>query len=271
MISQSTSSSSSSSSTGLALNPCPICLDSIKQEAYLDRCFHKFCYTCICQWVNLASSKDFCSRAYVVCPLCKRENFSIIHDCEGESFQQHYVNHEKGFLLNKGHKVRLYCYSTEPDVMYQKYSVQKYWKSRRYLQPNRWFQSWLRRELQALLQVKDVDVIVHHILGIFESFKRRNEQDKQKISHAQRREDFQASMTDAARPFLLSRTERFVNEAELFLASGLTIDAYDEVYLQCLGLDSPTSGDIEITEEIDGQGAQVSSVDLFFDDTETTD
>ncbi|XP_068657934.1 uncharacterized protein [Aristolochia californica] len=173
MISQNHNGSSSSSSTDIVVIPCPICLDSIKQEAYLDRCFHKFCYTCICQWVKLASSKDFGSRAYVLCPVCKRENFSIIHDSDGESFQQHYVNQEKGFVLTKAQKFRLHCYSAEPDAMYQKFSVQKYWKLHRYPLPNRWLQSWLRREIQALIQVEDVDVIVHHILSTFESFRRR--------------------------------------------------------------------------------------------------
>lgn len=33
------------------------------------------------------------------------------------------------------------------------FDVLRYWKSHKYLQPNRWLQSWLRREIQALMQV----------------------------------------------------------------------------------------------------------------------
>ena len=33
------------------------------------------------------------------------------------------------------------------------FDVSRYWKSCKYLQPNCWLQSWLRREIQALMQV----------------------------------------------------------------------------------------------------------------------
>nr|XP_023873213.1 uncharacterized protein LOC111985790 isoform X1 [Quercus suber] len=33
------------------------------------------------------------------------------------------------------------------------FNVLWYWKSHKYLQPNHWLQSWLRREIQALIQV----------------------------------------------------------------------------------------------------------------------
>lgn len=35
------------------------------------------------------------------------------------------------------------------------FSVQKYWKLRKYLQANQWLEVWLKRELQALIQVPD--------------------------------------------------------------------------------------------------------------------
>ncbi|XP_023873215.1 uncharacterized protein LOC111985790 isoform X2 [Quercus suber] len=33
------------------------------------------------------------------------------------------------------------------------FNVLWYWKSHKYLQPNHWLQSWLRREIQALIQL----------------------------------------------------------------------------------------------------------------------
>lgn len=54
-----------------------------------------------------------------------------------------------------------------------------------------------------------------------------------------KQDNFRTAVFDAAKPFLLARTDRFVNEVELFLASGLNIDAYDAVYMQRLGWNTP--------------------------------
>ena len=62
-----------------------------------------------------------------------------------------------------------------------------------------------------------------------------------------KQENFKTSVSEAARPFLIGRTDQFVNEVELFLASGLNIEAYDKVYMQQLGWKLPgiTTGDEE--------------------------
>lgn len=92
------------------------------------------------------------------------------------------------FILTRAHKYRLQCYYTEPGLVWfflllsvgcvisrmkslfplyaflilllvqlgildDIFNVSRYWKSCKYLQPNRWLQSWLRRETQALMQV----------------------------------------------------------------------------------------------------------------------
>ncbi|CAN4108715.1 unnamed protein product [Withania somnifera] len=109
---------------------------------------------------------------------------------------------------------------------------------KKYLQPNRWLISWLRREIQALTQEEDVDVIVHHILGVVDSF-RRNEQKQIKVTPRAKQEEFKIMVSEAAKPFLTGRTDRFVNELKLFRASSLTIDAFDRVYIQHLGWKIP--------------------------------
>lgn len=151
-MNQSTSFSPSSSED---LNPCPICLGPILLESYLNICFHKFCYNCILQWTKVVAGKNSHKLASIKCPFCKTENFSIIHGFDGSSFQQYYINQdfETGFVLSKAHKYRLQCYYTEPGCINDIFSVSRYWKSRKYLQPNRWLQSWLRREIQALIQL----------------------------------------------------------------------------------------------------------------------
>jgi len=68
---------------------CPICLESFKDKAFVDVCFHilftmkacdicfilnnalhTFCYACILQWADVVSS----------CPMCKAPFKSIIHN-----------------------------------------------------------------------------------------------------------------------------------------------------------------------------------------------
>ncbi|KAK9919776.1 hypothetical protein M0R45_028354 [Rubus argutus] len=229
-------SSCSSSSPSEDSNPCPICLGPVIQLSYLDKCFHKFCYKCILQWTKVVASKQSCPSPSVKCPMCKTENFSIIHGYDGCSFQKHYINQDSGdsFILSSSHKYRLQCYYTEPGFLNDIFDVSRYWKSCKYLQPNCWLESWLRREIQALMQEENVDIIMHHILGLIKSLMRLERRGQTITSEAKQRE-FQETISDAARPFLAGRTDRFVIEVELFLASGLNIEAYDAVCMQRLG------------------------------------
>lgn len=223
-------------------NPCPICLSSFVQESYLDTCFHKFCYNCIEHWSRVVSSKRSRPSASVKCPLCKTENFSIISGFDGTSFQRHYINQDFGdrFTFSKVHKYRLQCYYSEPGILNDIFNASRFWKFRKYLQSNMWLQSWLKRELQALMQEEDVDIIVHHIHGVVDSFFRRIGQTHlPKRTAEAKQEDFRIAVSDAAKSFLLARTDRFVKELELFLASGLNIEAYDAIYMQRLGWNTP--------------------------------
>ncbi|EXC06574.1 hypothetical protein L484_002447 [Morus notabilis] len=89
---------------------------------------------------------------------------------------------------------------------------------------------------------------MHHILGTIDSFLTRSKQQSQRKTPEAVREEFQSLASDAARPFLAARTDRFVSEVELFLASGLNIEAYDAVYKQRLGWSAPG-----VTSEAEGE------------------
>ncbi|KAF3793059.1 hypothetical protein EJ110_NYTH02454, partial [Nymphaea thermarum] len=133
-------------------------------------------------------------------------------------------------------------------AIYQRFDLLRYWKQHRYLKHNRWLHVWLKRELQSLVQVEDVDVIFHHILGVVESFVRRIQQERKSMAEDKQRE-FRMLVSEAARPFIFEKSERFVDELELFLASGLSIDAYDEVYMQSLGSSRATDETVEPQEQ----------------------
>lgn len=67
----------------------------------------------------------------------------------------------------------------------------------------------------------------------------RNEPKYQTETPELKRKRFSQTILDAAKPFLSARADRFMLELELFLASGLNIEAYDSVYLQRLGWNEP--------------------------------
>ncbi|KAL0375692.1 UNVERIFIED_CONTAM: hypothetical protein Scaly_0686800 [Sesamum calycinum] len=164
------------------------------------------------------------------------ENSSIIYGYDGTSFQQNYVGKDMGNsdFFSEAHRYRLKCYYTEPGNIADKLHVSRYWKFRKYLQQNRFLPEWLRREIQAVMQEEDVDIIMHHILGVIESL-RSDWLKTSRPSTEMVQEEFRMVLSKAVRPFLTGRTEKFVNELELFLASGLNIDAFDKAYIKHLG------------------------------------
>ncbi|KAM7278393.1 hypothetical protein ACFE04_005527 [Oxalis oulophora] len=253
----------SDESTSTTRDPCPVCLGPFVDESYLDTCFrklsppplanNKFCFKCIIQWSKVVATKDSHVPSSLKCPLCKVDNFSIIHEyVGGSSFQRHFINpnHGESYFFSKAHKYRLQCFYADPGNVEDIFDISRFWKSRKYLQLNRWLETWMKRELQALMQEEDVDIIVHHIVGMIDSFLKRIEKTSDMKTHETIQEEFEALVSDVARPFLRARTDRFIKEMELFLASGLNIEAYDAVYLQRLGWNDPkvTSYDTELSE-----------------------
>uniref|UniRef100_A0A1D1YUN3 E3 ubiquitin-protein ligase Topors n=1 Tax=Anthurium amnicola TaxID=1678845 RepID=A0A1D1YUN3_9ARAE len=225
----------SAASSSKDSNLCPICLEPIKQEAYLERCLHTFCHGCIRNWTKYISRQHSQSLTSIKCPLCKSENSSIIYDLSGKFFRRHFVNKDpESSFLTSAHKFRWQSYEIEPAGMIcHKFNVLSYWKNRRYLQQNRFLQTWLRREIQTLLQDEDVDIIVHHILGVIKSFLKR-QQECLKLPPEEKQKEFKQLLSHAARPFISERTDRFVDELELFLASSLNIEAYDRICMEYL-------------------------------------
>ncbi|MFS8018782.1 putative transcription factor C2H2 family [Helianthus anomalus] len=250
---------------------CPICLSPILQESYLDQCFHKFCYNCILQWAKFVPSKQYSpQQSFVKCPLCKRKSSSVIYDYDGNSFQQHLINQnsDTSNFFTKAHKYRLQCYYVQSGNSIGNINIMRYWKSYKYRQPNQWLYRWVSREIQALIQEKDVDIIVHHIVGVIDSW-RRNEPKGCKNSPELKQEEFKKTVADAAKPFLRGRTDRFVNELEMFVASELNIEAYDKVYVNHLGWKIPeiNNDDDEESEERDPLIPLLSFSDEEIDET----
>ncbi|CAN6303074.1 unnamed protein product [Urochloa humidicola] len=224
----------SKAAVSTAVCPCPICLEAFKDEAYLDTCFHSFCYKCICQWVRVVASKHEEPLSSVRCPVCKTKNLSVIHAFDGESFERWYINQEpRKRRFSDAHELVSQFYNMR-EITSNISGVQQYWEQQKYLRKKIWLETWLRREIQALTRDENVDAIVYHIHGVIASFMKRLEKEhtSRRISPEKRREEFRTLLSDVARPFLLGRTERFVTEVELFLASNLNMEAYNKLRVQ---------------------------------------
>ena len=53
---------------------CSICIDDIKEMCYTDTCIHRFCFSCLSEWVKRRH----------VCPICKADFTSIIHNIKSD-------------------------------------------------------------------------------------------------------------------------------------------------------------------------------------------
>ncbi|XP_048360139.1 E3 ubiquitin-protein ligase Topors [Sphaerodactylus townsendi] len=60
---------------------CPICLDSFENVAFLNRCYHRFCFRCVQEW----------SKNKAECPLCKQPFRSIIHSMRSDDDFKEYI------------------------------------------------------------------------------------------------------------------------------------------------------------------------------------
>ncbi|XP_030473894.2 uncharacterized protein LOC115691412 isoform X2 [Syzygium oleosum] len=82
-------------------------------------------------------------------------------------------------------------------------------------------ESWIRRELEAILGDPDPSVIVHVVTSVFISTFEK----KQNVPHGQLGEDVVASL----RPFLHEQTNMFWHELRCFAESSLSMETYDAV------------------------------------------
>jgi len=58
---------------------CPICLDTMNDQASVSRCGHSFCFPCILKW----------SRITALCPICQRPFRHICHKVGADNYETH--------------------------------------------------------------------------------------------------------------------------------------------------------------------------------------
>ena len=62
-------------------NPCSICLGQMDDAAYVDGCFHAFCFGCIRRWAATRAA----------CPLCRQPFDRVLHTVRADDDYQEYV------------------------------------------------------------------------------------------------------------------------------------------------------------------------------------
>ncbi|XP_060093106.1 E3 ubiquitin-protein ligase Topors-like [Heteronotia binoei] len=60
---------------------CPICLERIRNVAFLNPCFHRFCFGCILEWSDRKAE----------CPLCKQRFLSFFHTIRSDTDFEEYI------------------------------------------------------------------------------------------------------------------------------------------------------------------------------------
>jgi hypothetical protein len=151
---------------------CPICLQPVDGEAYVDPCFHRFCFSCILQWSEMGAVR---TGAPHLCPVCKGPCLTIIHDFRGTQFKRYDVLGGKSsspFQLSEKHALRRAVYTEGGKTSDTSGGFGR--------GQGRWLRCWVRRELQALLEEDDVEMVALHIVGSVELLAEQRRQ-KQKF------------------------------------------------------------------------------------------
>ncbi|KAK9811556.1 hypothetical protein WJX72_005822 [[Myrmecia] bisecta] len=251
------------------MRTCSICLGSLEpvQEAFLNDCFHCFCFKCILQWNEAQRAHPPAEGARYTCPLCKTAYTSIIHDCSDNSYRRHQVddsaNSSDGtaIALSFTQRLRRSVYFTAAATDQQPLTGQQLARLRdpsRLHKPE--LQKWVQRELQALLLEADVDLVVQHVLGTMQALAAPQPNHRKAAKrtaimrpnpklalpatagttspntaavsapqpvHPDHQQAWLAAIATAARPYLFGHAQRFASELVRFVALDVTVSTID--------------------------------------------
>eukprot|EP00887_Chlorella_sp_A99_P000343 scaffold13.g343.t1 len=259
---------------------CPICYHTIgpeEDESFLDTCMHSFCYSCITKWTEIQRLGG----APFLCPVCRQGYHSIVHDCRGpDAFVRQWVVEQaaapaagpppwgraaqpqpQALQLTVGHRRRRSVYFVQPDP------VEHESLARAMITPEMVARqdvvAWTERELQALVQQRDVALVAAHATGTLRAAAAAKPAQRQaaagvpggrgpgrdatllrgariavgppgrgaggaaRAAGASVAEVVQ-QVEAAVRPFIFEHAERFSWELAAFAASGATIAAFDQ-------------------------------------------
>eukprot|EP00882_Tetradesmus_deserticola_P016858 GHRQ01018032.1.p1 GENE.GHRQ01018032.1~~GHRQ01018032.1.p1 ORF type:complete len:200 (+),score=39.71 GHRQ01018032.1:311-910(+) len=178
---------------------CPICLSHIEvhNEAYLNPCFHRFCFSCIQRWTESqkrhppaspSGQESSTGHTPLACPMCKRPYIHIVYDCIGTSYRLLAISGQQGsasgLALSAQQRRRRSLYMTGQQLVAEADGPAEAAQPGRRMQPRAanspQTTEWVARELQALLLEEDVDVIAQHVVGVLQGLATRQKQSRAK-------------------------------------------------------------------------------------------
>jgi len=200
------------------ISHCPICLGPFELEAIIEGCWHRFCFVCILQWSQITS----------FCPLCKKLFSRLLYDIttdlqyrtfdisslktskkgEGEVVLEKFpsdAHRQRQSVYNLKQKVLpLPTSKAHPLIPLSPGTLSEKWD--RKLRP------WLTRELQALLEDSDVDLLIHWSHALLQHHPLDSPQARIELE-----------------PFLHENTEQFINEFQMFASCPFDMNTYDRL------------------------------------------
>eukprot|EP00884_Botryococcus_braunii_P008571 jgi/Botrbrau1/17715/Bobra.0166s0137.1 len=228
------------------LGQCPICLQtiSLSDEAFLENCFHRFCFQCIKEWSKVRPHGGGRGDT-VTCPTCRTPYTFILYDCVQGTYSQYNVGgtgagrgprDNPSVTLTAAQRRRRSVYFTSlsptPEGLPGPHSLP------------RDLQRWVQRELQALTLEQDVDLIAQHVLGVLRhELAPANLRDKAKSrmeSACNSTTQVAAAVASAAEPYVFEHAALFAAEVLRFACAGLSLEAYDRIVF---GLEEPSQNE----------------------------
>ncbi|KAJ1657210.1 hypothetical protein IWQ61_003345 [Dispira simplex] len=176
---QSTNSASTLNLDSHLTNLCPICLTTCTgaDTAYVDGCFHAYCFTCIQQWYRVDTQ----------CPLCRRTMVTLIYDVQGSLYKRYSVRnvhsdprpvrcspYGKGpeFTDEMGRRKRRSVYAFRLEPCQSEYASNtshdpqktRWLNLKRHPFPDR-VKQWITRELDIILNNENDIVVLEYIMA----------------------------------------------------------------------------------------------------------
>mmetsp|Transcript_21591 Transcript_21591/g.60002 ORF Transcript_21591/g.60002 Transcript_21591/m.60002 type:complete len:336 (-) Transcript_21591:176-1183(-) len=240
---------------------CPICHSTIvlAEEAFLERCYHRFCFHCILQWTETQAAHPPGSGDGFTCPLCKGPYKYILHDVHDHSFRQHFVpGHKRPQLLHQDGSFTLttaqrrrrglyFCPSSRPPIAAERQLTAAAGTRLASSALRGQVELWLRRELQALLLQEDVSLVLLHAMGSVEFPESTlRSTGAGRLTAIQKRArvapldmSWLTDFAETCRPFVGGHAEILAEQLGAFYRSGLTVAAYDRSLLSAPKESSP--------------------------------
>ncbi|XP_048596335.1 uncharacterized protein LOC125578094 [Brassica napus] len=224
-------------------NTCAICLDTCVEDAFLSACYQVAdmlnlyaTHMCLPSMQGCLPSRPISALSIIFFLIeiifMQRESRAVIYHYDGltETYDKYFFDPTmKSFLLSDEHRMRLQHYKKKSISSYLVDSIARFWQRGFFIQRNKWLETWLRRDLQALLRVENCDVIVHQIAGTIDTFCKRHT--KTEATTDELSKEFKEKIMEVVSTYMeAGERERFADETECFLALRLNVEAFDTAY-----------------------------------------